>query len=375
MRIFVLSRGYPTKERLYSYPFVRDRAEAYQRMGHQVMVYVPTLSQEITDVYLEGVSVITGPYGDCQDRMTSFAPDCVAAHAITDEYWPVLKRLPPTVPVLGWIHGSEMESMERFQITREKRSKAAETHKHRQIFWRRLAENWPRNLHLVFVSQISRFSAFRSLGTSLPEHSSSVIHNPIDTDFFCEQKKTVEQRFNILCIRPFDNFARGTDLVFKTLMELSSHSQWSQFQVTIFGDGPLFDDHTSALKRFENVSCFQRFLTRHEILRLHRENGVFLIPSRHDSQGISRDEAMSSGLVPITNAVAAIPEFTDQSCASLAQENDVGALAAAISELADNPAVFQSKSSAAMARVREQSAMHKILSQELSLMEQLIHDT
>jgi glycosyltransferase involved in cell wall biosynthesis len=35
------------------------------------------------------------------------------------------------------------------------------------------------------------------------------------------------------------------------------------------------------------------------------------VPSRTDTQGVSRDEAMSSGLVPVTNAVAAIPEFVD----------------------------------------------------------------
>ena len=51
---------------------------------------------------------------------------------------------------------------------------------------------------------------------------------------------------------------------------------------------------------------------------MHKKNGIFMVPTRLDSQGVSRDEAMSSGLVPITNNVAAIPEFVDDTCGMLA---------------------------------------------------------
>lgn len=36
-----------------------------------------------------------------------------------------------------------------------------------------------------------------------------------------------------------------------------------------------------------------------------------LIPTRADTQGVSEDEGMSCGVVPITNNIAAVPEFVD----------------------------------------------------------------
>lgn len=45
-------------------------------------------------------------------------------------------------------------------------------------------------------------------------------------------------------------------------------------------------------------------------LQIYIETLVFFwFPTRMDTQGVSRDEAMCSGLVPITNKVAAVPEF------------------------------------------------------------------
>ena len=77
----------------------------------------------------------------------------------------------------------------------------------------------------------------------------------------------------------------------------------------IIGDGPLFDDLIKPLKHFTNVKYQKTFLQHHQIAKIHKNYGIFLIPTRMDSQGVSRDEAMASGLVPITNNVAAIPEF------------------------------------------------------------------
>jgi glycosyltransferase involved in cell wall biosynthesis len=52
-----------------------------------------------------------------------------------------------------------------------------------------------------------------------------------------------------------------------------------------------------------------------------------------ETQGVSRNEAMSSGLVPITNAVATIPEFVDDSCGILAPGGDAEAMAHGIARL------------------------------------------
>src|SRR5690606_7139241 len=112
------------------------------------------------------------------------------------------------------------------------------------------------------------------------------------------------------------------------ILELSSKPFFSDLEFRIIGDGPLFDETVAPLMNFKNVKLEKRFLTQDEIAALHKEYGLFLTPTRMDTQGVSRDEAMSSGLVPLTNAVAAVPEFVDETCAILAPEEDHLALAA-----------------------------------------------
>jgi len=93
------------------------------------------------------------------------------------------------------------------------------------------------------------------------------------------------------------------------------------------------------------------------------------VPTRLDTQGVSRDEAMSSGLVPITNRVFAIPEFVDESCAGLTDAEDAAGLAREIAAMVDDPTLFLARSAAAAARVRAQSAHGIVIPQELAWME------
>jgi len=135
----------------------------------------------------------------------------------------------------------------------------------------------------------------------------------------------------------------------------------------MIGDGKLFDETLEPLRKFANVTIERRFLTQGEIATLHGEYGIFLVPTRMDAQGVSRDEAMSSGLVPVTNAVAAITEFVDESCGILAPAEDHLALAQGIENLILNPDKFQQMSAAAAARVRRQSDASVVISAELKL--------
>jgi glycosyltransferase involved in cell wall biosynthesis len=134
-----------------------------------------------------------------------------------------------------------------------------------------------------------------------------------------------------------------------------------------FGDGALFEETLAPLSGLSNIHLERRFLTQQEIASLHKSYGIFLCPTRMDTQGVSRDEAMASGLVPVTNAVAAIPEFVDEGCGVLAPGEDHLALAQGIENLILNPDKFQQMSAAAAARVRRQSDASVVISAELKL--------
>jgi glycosyltransferase involved in cell wall biosynthesis len=99
---------------------------------------------------------------------------------------------------------------------------------------------------------------------------------------------------------------------------LSNEPFFNELEFRLIGDGALFEETVAPLRDYPNITVERRFLTQNEIAALHKEYGIFLCPSRWDSQGVSRDEAMSSGLVPVTSSIAAIPEFVDEDCGVLA---------------------------------------------------------
>lgn len=86
-----------------------------------------------------------------------------------------------------------------------------------------------------------------------------------------------------------------------------------------------------------------------------------------DTLGVSRDEAMSSRLLPVTNAVAEIPDFDEDSCDILAASEDAGAMAQGIARLFEGPDTFAPLSSNAAHRVRYQSCLSTLIQTELSL--------
>jgi len=369
MRVFLLCRGYPSAEQLYNYPFLHRRVLHYQALGHKVLVFVQAKMRG--QRVFEGCLIETGPQAALKQALSRFAPDCIAAHALADDMWAALKATGTHLPVFGWLHGSEM--LPHYKTNFPDRANPThqlqkQTYEQRQRFWRALVQEWPPNLHLVFVSKNAAMRAQQGLGVALPKGRWSMIHNPIDTHLFAYQPKPPAQRFKVLSIRPFNNWSYANDLSAAAIVNMSTHPLFERFSFHIIGDGALFEPQLAPLAGFANVRCEQRFLPQEKISALHKEHGVFLVPTRMDTHGVSRDEAMSSGLVPVTNAVAAVPEFTAPDCAGLASAESATGLAEAMLEMAQNPSLFLARSAKAAVRVRQQSAADIIIPAELALM-------
>ena len=180
------------------------------------------------------------------------------------------------------------------------------------------------------------------LGFRLPESHYEVVHNPIDTDLFAYHPKSTEQCKKILSIRPYTSRTYANDLSVKVILALTGKPYFKDLEFRMIGDGKLFDEALAPLRGYSNVYIEGLYLTQAEIAAFHREYGISLCPTRMETQGVSRNEAMSSGLVPITNAVAAIPEFVDDSCGILAPSEDAEAMAHGIARLFAKPDTFAS---------------------------------
>ena len=375
MRILVVTRSYPARGDLYKYPFVHRRVLAYRGAGHDVAVFQPSPG-EPSDHEYEGVTCRTGNGAALQRLCNEWLPDVIACHGFSETLWSVLEPVAQKIPVQAWLHGSEIPDFMRQKAAvapQADRRAALAALKVRCEFWDRLLDDFPDLLKLVFVSQTSVELAREDWGHRLAASHYSIIPNPVDTDLFAYRTKSAEDRFRVLLIRPFDSHTYANDLAVDAILKLRERPGADRLSFTIVGDGPLFDEVIEPLSGVANVSISRRFLTQQQIADEHRRHGIFLVPTRLDTQGVSRDEAMASGLVPVTNAIPAVAEFTDSSCAAIAPPGDAEGLADALFEMVETPQLFLDRSKEAAERIRSDRSNEVIVPRELDLLEEAAH--
>ncbi len=372
-RVLVVTKQYPDYDDLYKYGFLHSRLRAYQRAGTQVDVFrlmgdAPKQFREF-----EGVNVFQGPMADLSPLLDSGQYDHVLVHMLDPAMWQVLEPFADRLKVTVWVHGAEAQAWGRrhhdfVELPTAERQRKQALSDQRLSFFRQLMLNGPPSLSFVFISESQLLDCCADLEIPPDFARCRVIHNFVDTDLFRYQVKDPALRGHILSVRPYHSRIYANDLAVAAVLELSRRPVFEHLRFSFHGDGPLFERTLAPLRAFPTVAIHQGFLRQTDIADLHRRHGVFLVPSRGDTQGVSRDEAMASGLVPVTNAVAAIPEFVDTSCGCLAPPEDPVALADAIEELHRYPDRFQALSAAAAARVSRQSGWAATIDQELGLL-------
>ncbi|MBF0527841.1 MAG: glycosyltransferase [Deltaproteobacteria bacterium] len=366
-KYLIVDSHYPSYHDLYKHVFVHSRVKAYKANSVKVDIFrmYPGSFFEF-----EGVDVISGSPEALDDLLARGSYKAVLVHFLDERMWEVLKIHIDRINIFVWVHGSEIQPWHRREFnykTDNERNIAKMKSDARMAFWRGLLQPMPPNLKLVFVSRYSAEEVMEDLGFRLLEASYTVIHNPIDTELFRYEPKPPEQRKKILSIRPYSSATYANDLSVKAILALSCKPFFKELEFRMIGAGALFEETLAPIRKFDNVIIERGFLRQTEIAELHKSYGIFLCPSRMDTQGVSRDEAMSSGLVPVTNSIAAIPEFVDESCGILAGGEDAEALAEGIERLYSEPETFLRLSENTVRRVRQQRGQRMIVKAELEL--------
>jgi glycosyltransferase involved in cell wall biosynthesis len=366
----VLANYYPSYEDLYRNGFVHRRIVKYKEFGMNVDVFQLHKGANIDYREFDNIDIIRGGQEALERLIEANRYKAVLVHFLDEDMWHILKLCVEHIKVLVWVHGAEIQPWQRrdFNYTTEaERDAAKKKSDRRMVFWQGVLKEAHPNLKLIFVSQYLVNSVMEDLGFNLSAGQYEIVHNFIDTNLFEYKEKSIVQRKKILSIRPYASRIYANDLSVKAILELSKKDFFCDLEFRMIGDGKLFEETLEPLRKFNNVHIDQRFLTQPEIAELHKQYGVFLCPTRMDSQGVSRDEAMSSGLVPVTNRVAAIPEFVDERCGIIADAEDALGLAEGITRLYEDPDLFQSLSKGAAQRVRGQSGMEQTINRELNL--------
>lgn len=370
-KVLVLTNTYPSSTNLYRNMFVHKRVKAYKEQGLvcDVMEFDGNTAKRYRE--FEDVNIISGQEETLYRILSQSTVKTVCVHFLDRRLWNVLKEFENSIRILVWIHGAEIQPWWRRTCNYKNKNEeiaAKKPSKEREDLWKEVfADRTKYNIHFIFVSQAFADEVFEDYQVELEKEYYSIIHNCIDTDLFKYEPKNIEQRKKILSIRPYANRKYANDLSVKCILELSKKPFFYDLNFCIYGDGELFEETLKPLKAFKNIEIHKGFLRQDEIARLHKEYGVFLVPTRVDAQGVSRDEAMSSGLVPVTNGIPAILEFTDESNAIIAEPEDYYAMAKGIERLYNEPDYFAALSINAAKRVEEQTAKIHTIDKEVSL--------
>jgi glycosyltransferase involved in cell wall biosynthesis len=372
-RILLMVPGYPSYDHLYDYAFVSSRVRAYRDRGVEVDVFVLDWGGRKRCREFEGTEVISGPAEAFDGLMETGSYRHLVIHTLRPAMWSAAKRWVGEIPTTLWIHGAEIQPWWRRESAIDsaedrKREEAATSRK--MAMWREVAALGAKAPTMVFVSDHFRTEVaedLEKLGVPLDLTRSVIVHNPVDQTIFRYARKDPAQRTKILMIRSFANGKYGTDLALAAIQDLAGEPWFGELEFLVVGDGVLFERDTAPLAAYPNVTVSRRFLTHAEIAELQMGFGVMLMPTRWDSQGVSRDEAMASGMVPVTNAVAAVPEFLSDREGYLAGPDDAKGLADAIRDLYRHPDAFERKSAAAVDRVARQTSAAVITPAELAL--------
>ncbi|MCG7241874.1 MULTISPECIES: glycosyltransferase family 4 protein [Corynebacterium] len=349
-KLLVICNAYPSEQALYRNGFIHRRVKAYKEAGLDVEVfYNHEPVRQAYEYEFDGVRVTVGNEGALELHVASNDFDGYLIHFAEPQRIRPLQKLNVKKPVIVWVHGFEAEAWYRrwFNfINTSEDIKAAlekkETYYLKQnAFFHDLMTQEELNVSFVNVSKwFQKYVVEPDNGAEF--RNSTVIPNLVDEEVFPYREKEDKKRFNILSIRPFASLKYANDQTVGAILELSKRPYFKALSFTICGSGPMFDQTVEPLRQFDNVKLENRFFTQEEIRDLHAEHGIFLSPTRFDSQGVSMCEASSSGLVTISSEVAAVPEFIEHRVSGLlAQPESINDLADLIEELYFDAELFQ----------------------------------
>ena len=312
MEIFILTNGYPSNESLYQNAFVHRRVLEYVRSGINIKVFIP--SRQKQKYIFDGIEVYKDSEGNIVEYFNKNKPKKIIVHFILPEIINILYKLSFKCETLIWIHLYEATNWKRrlFNISDVKfpgyvLKNIYQLRKLKQFI--RYANKNTSMYKFIFVSQWVKHAMEKDLKLRVKEFS--VIHNLIDNKLFSFKPKKPEDRMKILLIRPFNSKKYANDIAIEFLLKLSRKEYFKDLDIKIYGKGKHFKKLTKRVQQFKNIHLNETFLRQEDIKKQHDENGIFLCPTRQDSQGVSMGEAMSSGLVVLTSNNSAIPEFCE----------------------------------------------------------------
>lgn len=373
MRVLIIVPEYPTAVSP-GYQFVHDRVKEYQ--GHFDVDVFCCRSDQPEGYQHEGVSVLCGSTSRLIRLIGSGRYSHFVIHYLTLVNAVLLLTALRNKRTFLWFHGSDCLNWRRrlCRIDHHRRSGW------RGFFWARkwllIMNNGVRSLLIKTINRCCKqltivfVSHWGKMAAELDNHEAfrraEVIPNFVNAEKFPYHTKKPDDRFRVLSISSFATDFYGGDILRDVLLAFSHEPLFAQFQFDIYGDGVLFDEVTAPLRDFDNIHVRRGYLSHEQIALEHRRHGIFLYPKRGDTQGVSRCEAMLSGVVPLASDVEAISEYSPDHTSFLAVT--VEDFLAAFKHIDDDPEGFLTRSKAGAEFIGQKCSYAATIQREIDLL-------
>lgn len=373
-KIVLLTNAYPSPQDKYKNAFVHTRVKKYIENNLNIAVVVFTNNTEkIIKYTYENIYVTRIPRKLVGQFLEESRCHTVLVHFFHHELFSALDTNVTIKRAIIWIHGYEAESWYRRwfnlynDMTQLRHAIDDNGYNYQQQKSFKAMLNNPKKYYFVNVSDWFFRSIF-SVDMRLDNVRSYIIPNPINNFQYVKCNANPDQRFRVLSLRPFNSYKYANDVSVNAIADLSKYEIFNKFNFTIAGDGPDFYNLLYPLRKFKNVKIIRGFFDSSEIYQLHKNHGIFLCPTRLDSQGVSMCEAMSSGLVPISTDCSAIPEFVKNNVNGLlANKNSGKEFSSLLKFVADNSEIYLKLSCNASRDMEQLCGIDKVIKQEIAV--------
>ena len=340
--VLVITPDYPSTHNLYLCAFAHSRNREYIKAGLNVQVATISPNNWYQSVYeLDGVPVFSGRYLDLKKLLSRHQYKVIVVHFVDEKLYPIFDGYIHDERLIFICHGPEttfrfLTNRCRPYFTKELPEIDNSTYfDKKETYAIKYAQK--ENVDWVFVSEWLRDFSEKMLGTQFK--NSHIIYNTINENLFPYAPKTADDRKKILILRKFDNIrVHSIDQIVNAIRDLSRRDFFDDLTFEVYGDGNYYYTLVEPLRGYSNVHLHQTFIPNEKVYELHKNNGILLIPSRHDSQGVAMCEAASSGLVVVGSRLDTTSFFMNQQYNhTLADPEDPHALADIIERLYNNP--------------------------------------
>lgn len=382
MKIFMISRGYPSKRDPQWGCFEKDQAEALQAAGHEVVVlsvdsrfrwyYRPlgishrvVNSIHVYDCFVIPAAITTLLFGAkmsakirrwqfkhlfCRIKGKYGMPDLLYAHYMPNIHLAIPTHIKHHIPLVGIEHWSEMGKK---TVKSEVVALAKET--------------YPYVDKLIAVSE--------SLKNNIKKYAKEdaiVVHNMVGQEFTYSPA---------VCAHPLTLVAvgslihgKGFDLLIQALDQIRSQLP-ADWKCNIIGEG---NQHAALQQQIDNACLTDHIYllgqkNKQEIVTLLQQSDFFVLPSRSETFGVVYIEAMACGL-PVIATDCGVPSslITSQNGLFIPVDN-VNALSDAIIRMTIHLAEYNRQ---AIAQNCQERFAPKVIAQQLTqIFEQVIART